>query len=1045
MKIFRVLLICCALIFFTWGATYAQNKATIKLPHLQGDPGTTINVPIKVSTDSSIGIAQFVIEYDKNVISFDKDVQNVYLGADIPSGFSISNVNDGLPFEPTSPGTNENVLIQVNGGGSNSFSGNNLEVAVIEFEVVSSGGETSPLNFDEGSTKTYLSTISLYDIAGSEINFDNGNLEIVMENTPPTASNLTITPADPKTGDDLVGSYDYNDADSDPEGSTEIRWYKDGVQQSAYDDVLTVPASATAKGEEWYFTVKPHDGKEFGDLATSATMTIGNTAPEVSNVTLSPTEPLTVDDLVGSYDYSDADADPDGSTEIRWYKDGVHQAAYDDQLTIPSSETNSGQEWYFTIKPHDGEAFGNLVESNHVKLNNIPIASNATITPSSPVTTDNLVGSYDYFDNDGDPEGSTQIRWHKNGNLQSAYNDQLTVPSSATAKGEEWYFTVMAHDGKEYGSMDEANNVIIGNTAPVASNLTISPASPLDADDLVGSYNYSDADGDDESDSEIRWYKDGVMQSAYNDVLTVPASATATGEKWYLTVKPNDGTGFGELQTSSTVTIGASNTPPTATNLAITPADPKTDDDLVGSYDYNDADGDPEGSTEIRWYKNGALQSDYNDVLTVPSSATAKDEEWYFTVKSHDGKEFGDLETSGTETIGNTVPVASNLTISPTSPLDTDDLVGSYNYSDADGDDESGSEIRWYKNDALQSDYNDVLTVPSSATVAGEEWYFTVKPNDGTDFGELQTSATVTISEAPTYTLTVNIDPGGSGTVTKDPDKESYNPGEELTLTAIPDGGYEFDHWSGDASGTDPVVTITMDSDKEVTAHFKLITAINKMHIKEIVVIKQKFSNFARGKAEVLIIDAYNNPVEGTTVTGEWSRGATDVDMVNTESDGWETTYSNWNVKTSRWGEPEFTFTVINVEKEGWIYDTEANVATWNSTDGKESEYFAENLNLNELDLEVAIKMAWNNPNPFNSSTTISFIVPQASHAKVEIYNILGKRIATLLDRHVEAGVSSVIWNAKNENGIDVTSGTYFYRISFDDDQPLIRKILFLK
>ena len=94
----------------------------------------------------------------------------------------------------------------------------------------------------------------------------------------------------------------------------------------------------------------------------------------------------------------------------------------------------------------------------------------------------------------------------------------------------------------------------------------------------------------------------------------------------------------------------------------------------------------------------------------------------------------------------NTPPEASNLAITPGSPLTTDDLVGSYDYYDADGNPESGSEIRWYKDTDLQPGLNNSLTVSSSLTATGEEWYFTVTPNDGIESGTLQTSPTVTIS-----------------------------------------------------------------------------------------------------------------------------------------------------------------------------------------------------------------------------------------------------------------------------------------------------------
>jgi len=227
---------------------------------------------------------------------------------------------------------------------------------------------------------------------------------------------------------------------------------------------------------------------------------------------------------------------------------------------------------------------------------------------------------------------------------------------------------------------------------------------------------------------------------------TVPSSATNVGETWHFTVRPRDGTDFGDTQTSAQVTI-IENTPPEASDLLISPSAPYTTNNLVGSYSYYDADGDAESGTEIRWYKNGVLQSAYNGKLVVPSTATAEGQTWYFTVKPKDGEDFGTLRKSPSVTIGkvNNAPAASKLTISPSTPYTTDDLVGSYDYYDADGDPESGTQIKWYKDGVLQVDFNDRLTIPSNATSEDETWYFTVRPKDGKDFGTLQTSPSVTI------------------------------------------------------------------------------------------------------------------------------------------------------------------------------------------------------------------------------------------------------------------------------------------------------------
>ena len=76
------------------------------------------------------------------------------------------------------------------------------------------------------------------------------------------------------------------------------------------------------------------------------------------------------------------------------------------------------------------------------------------------------------------------------------------------------------------------------------------------------------------------------------------------------------------------------------------------------------------------------------------------------------------------------------------------------------------------------------------------------------------------VTPTPARSLTLSVDPPDSGGVTLNPTGGIYTSGAEVALTAVPAEGYAFDHWSGDASGTDAEVGITMDADKSVTAHF---------------------------------------------------------------------------------------------------------------------------------------------------------------------------------------------------------------------------------
>ena len=73
------------------------------------------------------------------------------------------------------------------------------------------------------------------------------------------------------------------------------------------------------------------------------------------------------------------------------------------------------------------------------------------------------------------------------------------------------------------------------------------------------------------------------------------------------------------------------------------------------------------------------------------------------------------------------------------------------------------------------------------------------------------------------YTLAVNINPSGSGLVSKNPDKSTYVYGEQITLTATANSGYTFSSWSGDITGTGNPFNLTINGNKTVTANFSNI------------------------------------------------------------------------------------------------------------------------------------------------------------------------------------------------------------------------------
>ncbi len=99
----------------------------------------------------------------------------------------------------------------------------------------------------------------------------------------------------------------------------------------------------------------------------------------------------------------------------------------------------------------------------------------------------------------------------------------------------------------------------------------------------------------------------------------------------------------------------------------------------------------------------------------------------------------------------------------------------------------------------------------------------------------------------------------------------------------------------------------------------------------------------------------------------------------------------------------------------------------------------------NGVVLPTTMALEQNYPNPFNPTTTIGFTSSAAARARLEIFDLLGRRVRTLLDGAVEAGTTTLVWDGRDDADRPVASGVYFYRLTANDSMNSTKKMLLVK
>lgn len=212
-------------------------------------------------------------------------------------------------------------------------------------------------------------------------------------------------------------------------------------------------------------------------------------------------------------------------------------------------------------------------------------------------------------------------------------------------------------------------------------------------------------------------------------------------------------------------------------------------------------------------------------------------------------------------------------------------------------DDGSNEKFSTHNSNTLQADNNLVKSVRTVRLIAepSEGWEFvrweedlTGNENPAIVEVDRDKSIVAVFEQEGSISFLLNVGIQGEGTVDLDPDKETYEEGEEVTLTAEPAEGWAFSEWQEDLTGSDNPAILVMDSDKSVTAVFESLTS--NLSINVTVQPTNTTAGEVISPAPTVEVTGFKNtPLGGIEVTVS-EQGGLDFDsgtlIITTESNG---------------------------------------------------------------------------------------------------------------------------------------------------------------
>ncbi|MGB0639827.1 MAG: LamG-like jellyroll fold domain-containing protein, partial [Myxococcota bacterium] len=474
-----------------------------------------------------------------------------------------------------------------------------------------------------------------------------GWAEVTILNSDPVLSGPTLSAATAMIGDVL--SCAATATDIDPEDSPTITYaWSDGTTGDSY---VVSTADAVDSSITCTATADDSDG---GVVTASASATVTNTRPVVDTVTVTPATGKVGDVLTCSAIATDADGDIPTIT-YEW-TDGTTGSSY----TIDETD-DPGDAITCTATATDSDGGSDSATDSATVENTDPVMGDVTISPDPAYNNDILICTATATDADGtDPDITYEWSTGETGSTLAL--------TTATRPGDVITCTATSTDTSLATDSGDAS-ITIGNRAPDAGTVSITPESPRLSDELICAVaGEMDPDGIDfETGLPVDGYE--VTISYRWDIDGTPATSTGTtlssgygkGDVVTCTVTVTDES---DATDSASASVTIENTRPNVSAILLTPSDLYTDDTLTAVPTVSDADGDELTITYAFSVNGDVVQDGELDSLgSFPLPEFFSKGDTVSVVVTADDGEGIDTRTSDTITVLNSAPTAPEVSI----------------------------------------------------------------------------------------------------------------------------------------------------------------------------------------------------------------------------------------------------------------------------------------------------------------------------------------------------------------------------------------------